>query len=90
MKWTPELGVQWQKFYNNASRLLYYGRAQHFEPEIMPNLPQYEDLKSVECTTKQRGNTVTNPIIQYNLAIHQRTCILFTLIPIVMRATFAI
>ncbi|CAF3485406.1 unnamed protein product [Rotaria socialis] len=53
MKWTPALAVKWQEFYNNASRVNYFGSAGHFEEELFSTLPKYEDLKSLECRKKQ-------------------------------------
>ncbi|CAF1219237.1 unnamed protein product [Rotaria magnacalcarata] len=49
VKWTPALAIKWQEFYNNASRVNYFGSAGHFEEEFFSVLPKYEDLKSLGC-----------------------------------------
>ena len=51
-KWTPESVVEWQQFYNNASRLLIYGQSGNFSFEYLPHLPTYKDLKLAECKTR--------------------------------------
>lgn len=51
-KWTPELIVEWQTFYNNASRFLIYGQSGNFSFEYLPHLPTYKDLKPAECKTR--------------------------------------
>jgi hypothetical protein len=68
-KWTPEAIVQWQEFYNNASRLLIYGHAGNFSYETLPRIPKYKDLKPPEC---KRGIP--------SLAIRHNSLILFTLL----------
>jgi len=50
IKWTPELAVKWQEFYNKASRRILIG-GDHFETEFINSIPKYEDLKPEECST---------------------------------------
>ncbi len=50
LTWTPESIIEWQKFYNTASRGLGFGRTDNFGQELLPQLPEYEDLKPPECT----------------------------------------
>jgi hypothetical protein len=49
LKWTPELAVQWQEFYNNAARTLRAGRAGQLHTQLLPALPRYQDLPSEKC-----------------------------------------
>ncbi len=49
LTWTPELAVQWQEFYNTASRVLSYGRSGQFQTEILQTLPTYKDLQPDIC-----------------------------------------
>jgi hypothetical protein len=49
LKWTPELAVQWQEFYNNASRMLFYGTSGQIYNQILPALPRYQDLPAEVC-----------------------------------------
>ena len=48
-KWTPESIIEWQEFYNNASRFLYFGGAGNFSYEIIPGIPPYKDLTPPPC-----------------------------------------
>ena len=48
LKWTPDSIREWQEFYNNASRVLYFGGSGNFTGEYLPRLPQYKDLKPPE------------------------------------------
>jgi hypothetical protein len=50
IKWTPELAVKWQEFYNKASRRIIIG-GDHFETEVINSIPEYKDLKPEECST---------------------------------------
>ncbi|CAF1097141.1 unnamed protein product [Adineta steineri] len=49
LKWTPESVRKWQEFYDNASRLLFGGRAGNYTLEELPRLPEYIDLKPSQC-----------------------------------------
>lgn len=49
LQWTPESTLQWQEFYNNASRRVIFGVAGNFSYENLPQIPEYEDLKPLEC-----------------------------------------
>ncbi len=49
LKWTPESVKGWQEFYNNASRLLIYGKSGNFSYEDLPTLPKFQDLKPPTC-----------------------------------------
>ncbi len=48
-QWTPESIIEWQEFYNNASRFLYFGYGRNFSYEILPKLPAYKDLTPPPC-----------------------------------------
>ncbi|CAF3853401.1 unnamed protein product [Rotaria sp. Silwood1] len=48
LKWTPELVVEWQRFYNNASRSVQAG---DFELINLTKIPEYEDLQPSTCHT---------------------------------------
>ncbi|CAF2851452.1 unnamed protein product [Rotaria sp. Silwood2] len=50
LKWTPELAVQWQKFYDDAPRLSVFARNGQFEDELLDQPPKYEDFKPAECS----------------------------------------
>jgi hypothetical protein len=41
-----ESALQWQDFYNNASRLLFYERSGQFNYDFLQTLPTYEDLQT--------------------------------------------
>ncbi|CAF0955087.1 unnamed protein product [Adineta ricciae] len=71
LQWTPESVLQWQEFYNDASRLLLSGRAGNFTIDLLPRLPTYKDLQPAECKSDARPNT----------AAHQHAFTTFTLIP---------
>jgi hypothetical protein len=49
LTWTPELVVQWQEFFNNASRLVYYGRPGYMQIRTLRTLPTYKDLQLDVC-----------------------------------------
>jgi len=49
LKWTPESTREWQEFYNNASRFVFYGQSGNFSSENLPRLPQFKDLQPAEC-----------------------------------------
>jgi hypothetical protein len=49
INWTSELKAKWQKFYDDAARLVIYGGGGNFSLENIPGLPEYEDLKPPEC-----------------------------------------
>jgi hypothetical protein len=68
-QWTPESIVEWQGFYNNASRFLIYGQGGNFSYQTLPELPPYKDLTLPPC---QRGIPSS--------AIHENPLISFTLI----------
>jgi hypothetical protein len=53
LKWTPESVKGWQEFYNNASRLVFFGKAGNFSYEVLPTLPKFRDLKPPPC---KKGN----------------------------------
>ncbi|CAF5053827.1 unnamed protein product, partial [Rotaria sp. Silwood1] len=46
IKWTPVLAEQWQEFYNNATRLVVYGRAEYLDSVTLQSLPKFENLNS--------------------------------------------
>ena len=47
--WTEESKNQWQRFYDHATRNIYYGRSGHFQSRILPTFPIYTDLKTESC-----------------------------------------
>ncbi|CAF3448817.1 unnamed protein product [Rotaria sp. Silwood1] len=49
LKWTPELAVQWQEFYNDATRLLLYGRSGQLQRQILQGIPTYKDFQPDIC-----------------------------------------
>ncbi|CAF2458331.1 unnamed protein product [Rotaria sp. Silwood2] len=49
LQWTSESTVQWQEFYNNATRLLFYGRSGQFQNQILQGIPTYKDLQPDIC-----------------------------------------
>ncbi|CAF2918621.1 unnamed protein product [Rotaria sp. Silwood2] len=51
LKWTPESVLQWQKFYNDAPRSVVAGLGDNFKWINLTKIPEYEDLKPVECKT---------------------------------------
>ncbi|CAF2811760.1 unnamed protein product [Rotaria sp. Silwood2] len=68
LKWTPESVVQWQNFFNDASRLVVYGRTDNYKFINQDKLPEYKDLKPLECK-----RTISNLAIRQNFSF-----ILFT------------
>ncbi|CAF2711169.1 unnamed protein product [Rotaria sp. Silwood2] len=51
--WTSGLTIQWQNFYDRTSRIVAYGRSEHFKSQILPVLPTYEDLKHEICDDRE-------------------------------------
>lgn len=49
LTWTPQLAVEWQEFYNSASRFLFYGGSGEFQNQILQTLPTYKDLQPDVC-----------------------------------------
>jgi hypothetical protein len=49
INWTSESKAEWQKFYDDAARLVIYGGGDNVTFEHIPELPIYQDLKSPEC-----------------------------------------
>ncbi|CAF4341241.1 unnamed protein product [Rotaria sp. Silwood2] len=68
IKRTAELAEQWQEFYNNATRLVVFGRAEHLDSDILENLPKFENLKPVECRKEPIVNSATSNTIDFSLA----------------------
>ncbi len=95
LTWTPESISEWQEFYNNASRLLYIGRSANLMIEYLPKLPEYKDLKPVECK-RAIQNTTLQPVIQnttleqeiQNAALQQKSFVLFIFITFVITNVF--
>ncbi len=73
LTWTPESIQQWQEFYNDASRLLFFGGSSNFSFENLPRLPEFKDLKPPEC---KRGIP--------NSSIRPNSLIFFTLFSFLM------
>ena len=63
LKWTPELAVQWQEFYNNAARTLRAGRAGQSYTQVLPTLPAYQDLPSEICQESAGHQRVFNILL---------------------------
>ncbi len=49
IKWTPELKIKWQQFYNKGSPRIILGGANHLETDSEYIIPKYEDFKVEEC-----------------------------------------
>lgn len=80
LKWTPESVVQWQLFFNNASRILFTGRSGNFEYDTLPTLPYYKDLQPELCQ-KQEISNIANGLLSES----EHTFIsLFIIIPFLM------
>ena len=47
--WTSESANEWQKFYDRAARLAFYGKSGDFKSKILHSLPTYKDLKTETC-----------------------------------------
>ncbi|CAF4866010.1 unnamed protein product, partial [Rotaria sp. Silwood1] len=96
LTWTPERAVQWQEFYNTASRVLIYGASPNIQFNNMSSLPKYKDLKPVPCTKDQNvdqtttmpvpttssQSTTTNKAISYTSPIRQGILVFVNLISI--------
>ncbi|CAF1430401.1 unnamed protein product, partial [Rotaria sordida] len=83
LTWTSEQAVQWQEFYNIASRVLLYGASSNLQFKFMSGLPKYQDLKPVACTKDQTINQTTssqtatmNESISYTSRIRQNIMII--------------
>lgn len=81
IKWTPKLAVEWQQFYNDASRIVALStETQTYE--ILPKIPEYEDLKQEQCI---RGmfdvNSSSLMMLDCNSAPVHKTFILFSVFP---------
>ena len=50
INWTSNLAVQWQNFYNNASRITFYGRSTSINYTYFPTSPEYVDLPQGNCS----------------------------------------
>ncbi|CAF4086085.1 unnamed protein product, partial [Rotaria sp. Silwood1] len=49
IKWTDELKIKWQEFYNKGSRRIILGGGNQFDTDLEYTIPTYEDFKSEEC-----------------------------------------
>ncbi|CAF3332219.1 unnamed protein product [Rotaria socialis] len=52
IEWTPALAIRWQKFYNNASRVVTYNAGNNTKSEALGVLPKYKDLPMKSCQTE--------------------------------------
>ncbi|CAF3672065.1 unnamed protein product [Rotaria sp. Silwood1] len=100
--WTPERAVQWQEFYNTASRVLVYGAAPSRQYNVIPSLPKYQDFKPVPCTKDQTINqtttipgqttssqsTTTNKARSYISTLRRNVLVFLNMILIVMTIIF--
>jgi len=88
--WTdPGAAIEWQEFYYNASRIVTYGRAGHYNVSFLDSLPSYTDLNTTICANNTTITTTTVPAtttksISNNLVIHQATFILLLFISFLM------
>ena len=89
LKWTPERAVQWQEFFNKASRLLIYGRGGHFQFETWPKLPEYNDLKPADCANVQNGTSGTTAMVGNNSTANPGTTNTTVANPVTTRTTVA-
>ncbi|CAF2078555.1 unnamed protein product [Rotaria magnacalcarata] len=60
LEWTPDLVDQWQKFYNDAQRVVVSGSTSNITAMGLTKLPEYEDLKPTECK-RNISNMATHP-----------------------------
>lgn len=63
-KWTQESIIEWQEFYNNASRFLFFGAAGNFSQETIPGIPPYKDLTPPPCHKGISPTTITENSLQ--------------------------
>jgi hypothetical protein len=74
INWTSESKAEWQKFYDDAARLVISGSGDNTTFEIIPGLPKYEDLKPPEC---KRGIP--------NSAAHQNAFVFLTIVSLLTK-----
>ncbi|CAF3621213.1 unnamed protein product [Rotaria sp. Silwood1] len=48
IEWTPTIAAQWQEFFNNAPRHIYYGLTENLSWEKF-DMPKYKDLETESC-----------------------------------------
>ncbi len=73
LEWTPELAVQWQKFYNDTAHGTYYGGAGQLYYQPLYPLPTYTDLKSDTCS-KSSGYQQTFNVFLFFLSFLIKYC----------------
>ena len=104
ISWTSNLATEWQNFYNTASQISLYGRAEHYGESFLSSLPTYKDLSTEVCdnqqtnisstvtvaTTMNMTSVITTPtsLATNNLVIDQATFILLVLIPLLVNTVF--
>lgn len=69
LNWTSDSADQWQKFYQDASRIVISSHGGNYSFDYLPKLPEYEDLKAPECKRSA-----------LNSSVRQNSCIIFTFI----------
>jgi hypothetical protein len=82
------LTTSWQEFYNNASRIVYFGKGKSAAIESFASLLKYEDIKPAQCTKREQNQINVVTTADCNSAICQQTFIVLALIPFVMIKMF--
>jgi hypothetical protein len=80
--------TSWQEFYNNASRIVYFGKGRTFVIESFASLLKYEDLKPAQCSKREQNQTNVVTMADCNSAICQQTFIALAFIPLIMIKMF--
>jgi len=60
INWTSDLAIEWQTFYNDASRITYYGRSTSLNYKYYPEIPEYVDLPQENCTAHGKASNSTD------------------------------
>ncbi len=86
INWTSDLAIQWQNFYNTASRITFYGRSTNLNYTYLQNLPRYVDLQVENCTAYGIPYNSTNVTYQCGGNFGSRA----TIIPVLLFLPFFI
>ncbi|CAF1136783.1 unnamed protein product [Rotaria sp. Silwood1] len=87
LKWTAALAIKWQEFYNNALRVVAYGRATYIQIMVVAS-PKLQDLEPVKCAGHIDSTEVT-AACKTNEAIRQTISILTITILLTLKIVFA-
>lgn len=90
INWMSNSAVQWQAFYQNASRTYFYGGSGNLRVGLLQKIPTYADLPQMNCTSRGRPNNSTNSPPQCGLASHPgiSPALLFLLSCIFLQTSF--